>query len=49
MFFFIAYIIALTILFIAAFALIDAIRTKGSIARALNSSLFMVTLPRDII
>jgi len=47
MFFFIAYIIALTILFIAAFALIDAIRTKGSIARALNSSLFMVTLPRD--
>lgn len=46
-FFFIAYIVGLTVIFISGFVLFDNIRTKGSISRALNMTLFLITLPRD--
>ena len=45
--FFIIYLIVLTALFIGVFAFVDNIRRKGSIARALNMTLFLVTLPRE--
>jgi len=45
--FLIIYAAVLVILFIAGFILFGAIRTKGSIARALNMSLFLITLPRE--
>lgn len=45
--FLIIYAVVLAILFIACFVLLGAMRTKGSIARALNMSLFLITLPRE--
>ena len=44
---FIVYLIAVAVIFITGLALFDAIRTKGSISRALNMSLFLITLPRE--
>ena len=46
-FIFIGYLVGLTVILITGFALADGIRKKGSIARALNMSLFLITLPRD--
>jgi len=46
-FFPIAYIVSLTVIFVAGFAIIDNLRFKGSIARALNMSLFLVMLPKE--
>lgn len=46
-FFFIAYLVSLTVIFITGFAIVDNIRTKGRITRALNMSLFLITLPKD--
>ncbi len=43
----ISYLVSLTVIFIAGFALFDSMRKKGSISRALNMSLFLITLPRD--
>ncbi len=45
-FFLIAYLISLTVIFIVGFAIVDNVRKKGSISRALNMSLFLVTLPK---
>jgi hypothetical protein len=47
LYFLIGYILILAILFVAGWLLFGNMRTKGSIARALNMSLFLVTLPRD--
>lgn len=47
-FFLIIYAVVLIIMFIAGLVLLGSFRTKGSIARALNMSLFMITLPRDL-
>ena len=44
---FIVYLITIAVIIIAGLALFDATRTKGSISRALNMSLFLVTLPRE--
>ena len=44
----IIYLAVLAIIFIAALVLLGSFRTKGSIARALNMSLFSIALPRDI-
>ena len=41
------YLIVLAILGIAGLVLVNAVRSKGSIARALNMSLFLITLPRE--
>lgn len=38
----------LVIIVIAAFTLLGAMRTRGSIARSIGMSLFLITLPRDI-
>lgn len=46
-FFLIAYLVSLTVIFISCFAIIDKMRVKGRITRALNMSLFLITLPRD--
>lgn len=43
----IIYFIVLAIIFIAGLVLLGSFRTKGSIARALNMSLFSIILPRD--
>ncbi|OGN03035.1 MAG: hypothetical protein A2651_01765 [Candidatus Yanofskybacteria bacterium RIFCSPHIGHO2_01_FULL_42_12] len=48
LFLIIIYLIVIAIIFIAALVLLGSFRTKGSIARALNMSLFSITLPRDI-
>src|SRR3989344_7270562 len=40
-------LIVVGIFFIAALVLSGSLRTKGHIARALNMSLFLITLPRD--
>ncbi len=45
----IIYLIVIGIIFIAAVVLLGSLRTKGSIARALNMSLFLITLPREAI
>ena len=37
----------LAIIFIAGLILVNSFRTKGSMARALNMSLFLITLPRE--
>lgn len=47
LFLIIIYLVVLAIIFIAGFILVGSFRTKGSIARALNMSLFMITLPRE--
>src|SRR3989344_7987739 len=44
----IIYLIVVAIIFVAALVLFGSLRTKGSIARALNMSLFLITLPRDL-
>lgn len=41
------YFIVLAIIFIAGLVVFNGLRTKGSIARALNMSLFLITLPRE--
>lgn len=43
---YVSYLVGLTVIFIAGFALFDNMKKKGSIARALNMSLFLITLPR---
>jgi len=43
----IIYLFVLAIMFIAGLVLVNSVRTKGSIARALNMSLFLITLPRE--
>ncbi len=43
----IIYLVVLAILFIAGLILVNGLRSKGSIARALNMSLFAITLPRE--
>src|SRR3989338_11512664 len=45
--FFIIYLLVLTALFIAGFAFVDNLKKRGGITRALNMSLFLVTLPRE--
>ena len=40
-------LIVVGIIFIAALVLSGSLRTKGHIARALNMSLFLITLPRE--
>lgn len=47
LFLLIIYLIVIAIIFVAALVLLGSLRTKGSIARALNMSLFLITLPRD--
>ena len=47
LFLIIIYLIVVVIIFIAALVLFGSLRTKGHIARALNMSLFLITLPRD--
>ncbi len=47
MFFFIAYLVSFGIILVACFALFDGFKSKGKITRALNMSLFLVTLPKD--
>ncbi len=47
LFFFIAYLIGLAMIVVAVFALFDSFRNKGKVSRALNMSLFLVTLPRE--
>src|SRR3989338_6022902 len=44
---FIVYLIVAAVVFIVGLVLADTMRTKGSISRALNMSLFLVMLPRD--
>ena len=48
MFILIIYLAVTGIIFIGALVLLGSFRTKGSIARALNMSLFSIALPRDI-
>ncbi|MDP3792496.1 MAG: DUF87 domain-containing protein [bacterium] len=45
--FFIIYLLVLTALFLVGFGFVDNLRKRGAIARALNMSLFLVTLPRE--
>lgn len=47
LFLLIIYAVVLVIIFIAGFVLLGSLRTKGSVARALNMSLFLITLPRE--
>ncbi|MEK7603773.1 MAG: DUF87 domain-containing protein [Patescibacteria group bacterium] len=47
LFLIIIYLIVIVIIFVAALVLLGSLRTKGSIARALNMSLFLITLPRN--
>ena len=42
-----AYAIAIALIFVTGLVLVNSLRTRGSIARALNMSLFSVTLPRE--
>lgn len=42
----IIYAIVLAMVFVAAFIVLSSMRSKGSIARALNMALFSITLPR---
>jgi len=46
-FFPIAYLIGLTVILITGFALVDNLRFKGSISRALNMTLFLIMLPKE--
>ncbi|PIR41687.1 MAG: hypothetical protein COV30_02490 [Candidatus Yanofskybacteria bacterium CG10_big_fil_rev_8_21_14_0_10_37_15] len=46
LFFLIIYAVVLAIIAIAVFVLLGAMRTRGSIARALNMSLFLISVPR---
>ena len=43
----IIYLVVLAIIFIAGLVLVGSFRTKGSIARALNMSLFLISVPRE--
>lgn len=47
MFILIIYMVVLAIIFIAGFIVVGSFRTKGSIARALNMSLFLISVPRE--
>ena len=47
MFLIIGYFAVLVLLFVAALVLFNSMRTRGSIARALNMTLFSVAVPRD--
>lgn len=47
MLFYIAYFALIIILFLAGLVLVGGLRSRGSIERALNLSLFLITLPRD--
>jgi len=47
LFFIIIYLAVGAIIFFAVLVLMDMVRTKGKIARALNMSLFLVTLPKE--
>ncbi len=44
----IIYAAVLVIMIITAFILLGAMRTRGSIARSIGMSLFLITLPRDV-
>ena len=46
LFLLIIYVVVLAIIFIAGLVLVGSFRTKGSIARALNMSLFLISVPR---
>jgi hypothetical protein len=46
-FFFISYLVGLTVIVVVGFVIFDNFKKKGSIARALNMSLFLITLPKD--
>src|SRR3990167_3287655 len=46
-FFPIAYLVGLTVILITGFALVDNLRFKGSISRALNMTLFLIMLPKE--
>jgi len=48
LFLIIIYLVVIAIIFVAALVLFGSLRTKGHIARALNMSLFLITLPRDL-
>ena len=41
------YAVVFVIIVIATFVLLGAVRTRGSIARSIGMSLFLITLPRD--
>lgn len=43
----IIYLVVLVIIFIAGLVIVGSFRTKGSIARALNMSLFLISVPRE--
>ena len=43
----IGYFSVLVLIFVAALVVLNSMRSKGSIARALNMSLFLITLPRE--
>lgn len=47
LFLLIIYFVVIGIIFVAGLILLGSFRTKGSIARALNMSLFLITLPRE--
>ncbi|MEX2090572.1 MAG: DUF87 domain-containing protein [Candidatus Paceibacterota bacterium] len=47
-FFLIIYAVVLAIMIITVFVLLGAMRTRGSIARSLGMSLFLITVPREI-
>lgn len=46
-FYLLIYLFVLLVLFIAGFIVVGSWRRKGSVARALNMSLFLITMPRD--
>lgn len=46
-FFFVSYLVGLTVILVTGFMLFDGMKKKGSIARALNMSLFLITLPKE--
>lgn len=48
LFLIIIYLAVLVIIFVAALIIFGSFRTKGSIARAINMSLFSITVPRDV-
>lgn len=45
--FFIIYLLVLTALFLAGFGFVDNLKRRGGIVRALNMTLFLVSLPRE--
>jgi hypothetical protein len=47
MYFIIAYALAIITLFVVGLVLVNSLKTRGSIARALNMSLFLITLPKE--